>query len=162
MDPVTQGVSAASKPAAATMQPGGTILLVEDDQDDVFIFQRALVAANVLNPVAVVTDGQAAVDYLSNKGEYADTKKYPRPFVIFLDLKLPYLDGFEVLTWIRKQPYLKSVVVVVLSGSDESRDHKKAYELGARSYLVKPPSAQEIRQFMDSMVSYWGGAAGSQ
>lgn len=161
MDSIAQGVSADTK-SAATVQPGGTILLVEDDQDDVFIFQRALVAANVMNPVVVVTTGQAAVDYLANKGEYADAKKYPRPFVIFLDLKLPYLDGFEVLTWIRKQPHLNSVVVVVLSGSDESRDHQRAYALGARSYLVKPPNAQEIRQFMDSMVSYWGGAAGTK
>ena len=149
------------KPDVAMIKPGGTILLVEDDQDDIFIFQRALVAANVLNPVAVVTDGQAAMDYLSHKNEYADQKKYPRPFVIFLDLKLPYLDGFEVLTWIRQQPQLNSVVVVVLSGSDENRDHQRAYALGARSYLVKPPSAQQIRQFMDSMVSYWGGAAGN-
>ena len=161
MDSIAQGMSAAIKPGMNAVSPKGTILLVEDDPDDVFIFQRALVAANVLNPVVVVTDGQAAVEYLSHQGEYADPKKYPRPFVIFLDLKLPYLDGFEVLTWIRKQPYLESVVVVVLSGSDENRDHQRAYALGARSYLVKPPSGDEIREFMDSMVSYWGGSAGN-
>ena len=139
------------------MTPSGTILLVEDDQDDILIFQRALVAAHVLNPVVVVTDGQAAIDYLSHRGEYADQKKYPLPFVIFLDLKLSHLDGFEVLSWIRSQPRLKSVVVVVLSGSNEVRDHQRAYALGARSYLVKPPGGHEIRQFMDSMTSFWGG-----
>lgn len=145
------------KSGVKTLKQNGTILLVEDDQDDIFIFKRALVAANVLNPVVVLSNGQAAVDYLSNQGEYSSPEKNPLPFVIFLDLKLPYLDGFEVLTWIRQQPQLNSVVVVVLSGSDESRDHKKAYELGARSYLLKPPGAQDIREFMESMVSYWGG-----
>ena len=133
-----------------------TILLVEDDRDDVFIFTRALQSANVGNPVVVVTNGQEAVDYLTHQGKYADEEMYPLPFVIFLDLKLPYLDGFEVLSWIRKQPSLESIVVVVLTGSDESRDHQKAYTLGARSYLVKPPQAKDISQFMDSMASYWG------
>ena len=145
------------KSSVRTLKQNGTILLVEDDQDDIFIFKRALVAANVLNPVVVLSNGQAVIDYLSHQGEYSSLEKNPLPFVIFLDLKLPYLDGFEVLTWIRQQPQLNSVVVVVLSGSDESRDHKKAYELGARSYLLKPPGAQDIREFMESMVSYWGG-----
>ena len=145
------------KSSVRTLKQNGTILLVEDDQDDIFIFKRALVAANVLNPVVVLSNGQAVIDYLSHQGEYSSLEKNPLPFVIFLDLKLPYLDGFEVLTWIRQQPQLNSVVVVVLSGSDESRDHKKAYELGARSYLLKPPGAQDISEFMESMVSYWGG-----
>ena len=145
------------KNSIKTLKQNGTILLVEDEQDDIFIFQRTLVAANVLNPVVVLTNGQAAIDYLSHQGAYSSTEN-PLPFLIFLDFKLPYLDGFEVLTWIRKQPELDKVVVVVLSGSDENRDHIKAYTLGARSYLLKPPNAQEIRQFMDSMASYWGEA----
>ena len=156
MDTVTTSSAAKMKNSVKTLKQNGTILLVEDDQDDIFIFKRALVAANVLNPVVVLNNGQAAVDYLSHQGEYSSPEKNPLPFVIFLDLKLPYLDGFEVLTWIRQQPQLRSVIVVVLSSSDESRDHKRAYELGARSYLVKPSGAQEIRQFMDSMASYWG------
>lgn len=129
---------------------------MEDDRDDVFIFKRALLSANVGNPVVVVSNGQEVVDYLTHQGKYADEDKFPQPFVIFLDLKLPYLDGFEVLSWIRQQPSLQSIVVVVLTGSDESRDHQKAYTLGARSYLVKPPQPRDILQFMDSMASYWG------
>lgn len=132
------------------------ILLVEDDRDDVFIFNRAVKEARIANPVVVVTNGQEAKDYLSHSGLYADQKIYPLPFVIFLDLKLPYLDGFEVLTWIRQQPSLQSVVVVVLTGSDESRDHQKAYTKGARSYIVKPPKADDLLHFVDSMASYWG------
>lgn len=138
------------------MSLGNTILLVEDDRDDVFIFQRTLKSAGIANPVVVVTTGQDAVDYLSHQGKYADSKKYPLPFVIFLDLKLPYLDGFEVLTWIRAQPQLRSIIVVVLSGSDETRDHQKAYALGARTYLVKPPQVKDIELFIESMASYWG------
>ena len=143
------------------MNLGKTILLVEDDRDDVFIFQRELKAARIINPVMVVRNGQEAVDYLSHEGIYTDVEKYPLPFVIFLDLKLPYLDGFEVLSWIRAQPELRSIVVVVLSGSDETRDHQKAYALGARSYLVKPPGEKEINQFFDSMTSYWGYPGGT-
>lgn len=137
------------------MSLGKTILLVEDDRDDIFIFKRALKAARIINPVTIVKNGQEAVDYLSHEGKYADQDEYPLPFVIFLDLKLPYLDGFEVLSWIRKQPALEPIVVVVLTGSDETRDHQRAYALGARSYLVKPPEAEDINQFINSMASYW-------
>lgn len=143
------------------MSSGNTILLVEDDRDDVFIFQRTLKAARIVNPVVVVSTGQDAVDYLSNEGKYTDREKYPLPFVIFLDLKLPYLDGFEVLSWIRAQPHLQSIVVVVLSGSDETRDHQKAYALGARTYLLKPPQVKDIESFVDSMASYWGYQGGA-
>lgn len=142
------------------MTIGNTILLVEDDRDDVFIFQRALEKAKIANPVVVVTNGQEAVDYLAHQGQYADQQQRTLPFIIFLDLKLPYLDGFEVLTWIRQQPQLQSIVVVVLTGSDETRDHQRAYTLGARSYLVKPPQANDIRQLIDSMASYWGRPGG--
>lgn len=100
-------------------------------------------------------------DYLLHQGAYADQEKYPLPFVIFMDLKLPYLDGFEVLSWIRAQPALQSIVVVVLSGSDETRDHQKAYALGARTYLVKPPQAKDILLFVDSMASCWGSPGGT-
>ena len=104
----------------------------------------------------VLTTGQAAVDYLSRIREYSDEEKYPLPFIVFPDLKLPYLDGFEVLKWIRKQPALAALVVVVLSGSNETIDHQRAYTLGACSYLVKPAAAEDLRQFMDSMTSFWG------
>ncbi len=142
------------------MKANRTILLVEDDEDDIFIFKRALNNAKIDNPLTVVTNGQEAIDYLSHSGKYAEAEPYPAPFVIFLDLKLPYRDGYDVLTWIRQQPALKSTVVVVLTGSDETRDHQRAYTLGARSYLVKPPEASDIRRFMDSMVSYWGHSEG--
>lgn len=136
-------------------EPSNTILLVEDDFDDAFIFKRALKKASIGNPLQVVTDGQEAIDYLSGEGQYADRERYPLPFLAFLDLKLPYRDGFEVLTWIRAQPRLDGLIVVVLSGSDEPKDHQRAYSLGARSYLVKPPAVTELHLLMDSLQSHW-------
>jgi CheY-like chemotaxis protein len=132
-----------------------TILLVEDNEDDVFAFQRALKKAQIVNPVQVVVDGQQALDYLSGTGPFVERVKYPLPFLVFLDLKLPYRDGFEVLAWIRQRAELNSLVVVILTGSDETRDHQQAYALGARSYLVKPPTPDELKRLIDSMQSYW-------
>ena len=129
------------------MNSSKTILLVEDNQDDVFIFNKALKKAQIANPVHVVTNGQEAVDYLSATGKYADREKYPLLGILFLDLKLPYLDGFEVLAWLQGQPSLQSFATIVLSGSDEPNDRQRASTLGARSYLVKPPKAADLRQF---------------
>ncbi len=132
-----------------------TILLVEDNDDDIFLFTRTLNKAKITNPVQITSDGQRAIDYLKGVGQYADRKQYPVPFIVFLDLKLPYLNGFEVLTWIRQQPELHSVMVVILTSSDEARDHQQAYSLGARSYLVKPPGSHDILEVLDSLNSFW-------
>src|SRR3954469_18637827 len=101
-----------------------TILLVEDNEDDVFALRRALKKAQIANPVQVAEDGQKAVDYLAGVGHYADREEYPIPRLVLLDLKLPYRNGMEVLAWIRQQRSLDSLPVVILSGSDEARDHK--------------------------------------
>jgi len=132
-----------------------TILLVEDDEDDVFAMRRALKLAHVSNHLEVVADGQQALDYLSGTGGYSDRANHPLPFIIFLDLKLPYLDGFEILSWIRQQPALESIAVVVLTGSAEIRDKDRAYALGARSYLTKPPATDVLHEVFDSLKSYW-------
>ena len=140
------------------MDTRNAIMLVEDDDDDVFLFKRALKIAGVANLVNVMTDGRVAIDYLSSAAK--DSEKYPLPFVIFLDLKMPNVDGFEVLSWIRTQPALESIVVVVLTGSNQPRDQQRAYALGARSYLVKPARPEEIRQFIESMGSRWNAHEG--
>jgi CheY-like chemotaxis protein len=133
-----------------------TILLVEDNEDDVFAMQRALNIGKVTNPLQVVTDGKQAVDYLAGAGMYADRTQFPMPFLIFLDLKLPYLTGFEILRWMRTQPQLESIMVAVLTGSAEKRDQDTAYGLGARSYLVKPPKAETLNAILDSLRSFPG------
>ena len=131
------------------------ILLVEDNEDDVFLMQRALQEAGVINPLHIVEDGQQAVDFLSGNGNFADRKSFSLPAVVFLDLKLPLKSGHEVLSWIRKQPNLESMVVVVLTSSEEPTDVSKSYQLGANSYLVKPPTVEQLRDLAKSFKWYW-------
>lgn len=123
-----------------------TILLVEDSSDDVFFMEYGLKKAQIDNPVHVVSDGQAAVDYLSGAGKYGNRADYPLPTIIFLDLKLPCFSGFDVLTWMRGQPGLAQIPVFVLTGSSEERDKTRAQELGAKAYLVKPPDQAMLRR----------------
>ena len=115
--------------------PNATILLVEDNDDDVFAMQRAMEIGKVTNPLQVVTDGKEAVDYLGSAGIYADREKFPMPFLIFLDLKLPYLSGFEILEWMRGQPQLESIIVVVLTVA-LLRSPRSRHSLSSRGALV--------------------------
>src|SRR2546430_7134116 len=100
--------------------------------------QRAIRASKLSVRLQVATNGQEALDYLTGAGKYSDRAQYPLPAVVLLDLKLPYVHGFEVLGWIRQQSALSETKVVVLTSSPEERDQKKAKELGAKAYLVKP------------------------
>ena len=135
--------------------PNETILLVEDNEDDVFALRRAVKKAGIQNPLRVATDGQQAIDYLAATADPAARDQHPLPFLVLLDLKLPYRDGFEVLEWIRGQPHLAQTIVVMLTGSDERRDHQRAFALGARSYLVKPASVDDMKELMNSLESQW-------
>ena len=128
-----------------------TILLVEDNEDDIFIMQRALKQGGIMNPLQIVTDGQMALDYLGGQGSYADRARFPFPFIVFLDLKLPRMHGFEVLSWIRQQPALNTLSIVVLTSSDEPKDHDNAQQLGLTSYVVKPPTPQVLKALFDSL-----------
>ena len=137
------------------MTTAATILLVEDNEDDVFLMKRAFKAAGISNPLQVVEDGQAAVDYLAGKDIYSDRNQFPLPAVVFLDLKLPLLPGLDVLAWIREQPHLNNMVVVVLTSSNETFDLKTAYSLGANSYVVKPPTAAQLIELAKAFKWYW-------
>lgn len=139
------------------MTTNGTILLVEDNEDDVFLMKRALKSAGVSNPLAVVADGQQAVDYLSGHGPYSDRALHPLPNVVFLDLKLPIRNGLDVLAWIRNTPHLDNLVVLVLTSSKEPSDLKQAYSLGANSYMVKPPTADLLLELAKAFKGYWLG-----
>ncbi|MBD2740160.1 response regulator [Coleofasciculus sp. FACHB-1120] len=132
-----------------------TILLVEDDSNDVFLIQRAFRKANLLNPLQVVENGEAAVFYLAGKQPYSDRDRYPLPALILLDLKLPRKSGLEVLEWLRQQPDLKRLPVVVLTSSEENRDINRAYDLGANSYLVKPVAFEALLDMVKTLNSYW-------
>jgi len=121
-----------------------TILLVEDSEDDVFLMQRALTKANITYPLQIATDGEQALQYLRGEGRFIDRRQHPAPSLVFLDLKLPYVHGFEVLAWIRGHTSLAALPVVVLTSSPEERDREKALALGAKAYLVKPPTKEMI------------------
>jgi len=131
------------------------ILLVEDSPDDVLFLTRALSKAGVGNALHVVEDGQQALDYLAGKDRYADRAAHPLPVLVLLDLKLPYVPGLEVLRWIRTQETLRSVIVVVLTSSDHPADIKRAYALGANSFLSKPSNPDELPELIKSTVDYW-------
>jgi CheY-like chemotaxis protein len=132
-----------------------TVLLVEDNEDDVFLMRRALQGARVVNPLQVAEDGQEAVDYLSGNGKFADRENYPLPAVVFLDLKLPYISGHDVLAWIRRQKEFESLVVIVLTSSNEASDLSRCYALGANSYLVKPPTPDQLEDLAKAFKWYW-------
>src|SRR5882724_8379085 len=131
------------------------ILLVEDDEADIFLLRRAFRNARIANPLIEVRDGQAAIQYLSGEGDYADRARYPIPFLILLDLRLPKLSGFEVIAWMRDQPQLANLIVVVLTASDHVPDVTKARELGANSYLVKPGNFEELVEMVKRIRGRW-------
>src|SRR5262249_20630707 len=107
------------------------------------------------NAVEVVKDGEEAIGYLSGTGKYFERKEFPLPELVLLDLKLPRLDGFEVLRWIRTQPALLGLRVVVLSSSENVRDVNLAYALGANSFLVKPTDLKEYVELSSFLNDYW-------
>jgi DNA-binding response OmpR family regulator len=113
-------------------------LLVEDNEDDAFFMKRAFRDAGLKNRLHTVSDGEQAIEYLSGSDGFADREKFPLPDMIFLDLKMPGLDGFDVLRWIRREKK-SDVKIAVLTSSPEEIDRKRARELGADCYLLKPP-----------------------
>jgi CheY-like chemotaxis protein len=131
------------------------ILLVEDDENDVFFMRRAMNRAEVANPLQVTRDGQDALDYFQGKGNYTDRAQFPLPCLVLLDLKLPRVRGLEVLKWVREQPHLSGLPVVVLTSSAETRDIDVAYRTGANSYLVKPPSADRWMEMVKALAEFW-------
>lgn len=131
------------------------ILLVEDDDNDVFFFKRALQLAAVENPLHVVKDGQEATDYLEGAGPFADRQQHPPPGVIVLDLNLPRKHGLEVLKWIRHRHQWAAVPVIVLTSSSSELDVTVAYRLGANSYFVKPTDPDLLVELLRVLKEYW-------
>ena len=132
-----------------------SILQVEDDRNDVFFLQHAFAAAGITQPVHVARDGQIAIEYLSGMGDFADRARHPFPCLVLLDLKLPRKDGFEVLEWIRGQPNLRQLTVLVLTSSGRELDIDRSYCLGANSFVVKPSELQERIELAKLIKAYW-------
>ncbi len=137
------------------MQANQHILLAEDDSNDALLIQRAFEKAGMGRMLRTVSDGEQAIDYLRGHGKYADREHFPTPFMVLLDLKMPGTDGFEVLQWIRNEPALKRLLVVVLTSSNFQPDVDRAYDLGANSYLVKPVRFEEMLSMIQRFEVYW-------
>src|SRR6267154_5663272 len=114
------------------------ILLAEDDKNDIFLMRRAFDSAGYLNPLCIVHNGQEVVDYLEGAGQFSQREKYPVPGLLLLDLKMPLMDGFDVLAWLRGHAQFDTLPVVVLTTSRLPEDITKSLNLGVYDYRIKP------------------------
>jgi len=131
------------------------ILLAEDDENDIFLMGRAFDRAGIPNPLSVVRNGQEAIDYLAGTGEYAQRDKFPLPGLLLLDLKMPWMDGFDVLNWLRGQPHFDTLPVVVLTSSKLQSDVDKSRQLGVYDYRVKPHGFDDLVRLLDDVRKCW-------
>ena len=132
-----------------------TVLLVEDDLNDIFLVKRAFKIARIENPLQVVTDGLEAIQYLRGQGKYADRQTHPLPKLIVMDIKMPRRTGFEVLEWVKSDGPLRRIPIVIVSSSDNPADINRAYELGANAYMVKPMDFKAVEHLFSSITHYW-------
>src|SRR6476469_331025 len=132
-----------------------TVLLAEDDPDDVLLTQIAFEKARLANPLQIVRDGEEALEYLAGEGKYANRDLYPLPIMLLLDLKMPKLNGFQVLEWLKSHPEIGHIPVAVMTSSDHDPDISRAYALGADSYLIKPPDARALLALVQRLHAYW-------
>ena len=131
------------------------ILLAEDDQNDVVLMRHAFERAGIPNPIVVVENGREAVDYLAGKGDFAQRGKFPLPGLMLLDLKMPWMDGFDVLVWLRRHPSFDALPVVVLTSSKLQSDIDRSRLLGAFDYRVKPHDFENLVLLLDDVRKCW-------
>ena len=131
-----------------------SVLWVEDDANDAYLIGRAIQKAG-LKPPNIVTDGLEAVAYLSGAGIYADRAVHPFPCLLLLDIKLPKMSGFEILQWIRQQPGLRRLPVIMFTSSKSTADIDRAYDLGANAYLLKPVDHVDLVEAVGRLRAFW-------
>lgn len=134
---------------------GALVLSVEDEESDGIILSHAFKKAGLPNPLTILGDGQEAVDYLSGTAPYQNRRDNPLPGLMLLDLKMPRMNGFELLAWIAERPELKTFPVVVLTSSGSEADVQRAKTLGARDYLVKPNDLQQYVKLVEDVHARW-------
>jgi two-component system, response regulator len=135
--------------------PSKELLLVEDDDNDIELTLRALKGVNLLNKIHVAKDGQAALDYVLGMDKNDEATLHSFPLAVLLDLKLPKINGLEVLKKLKSDPLTANIPVIMLTASKESSDLKKCYDLGANSYIVKPYDLQDFTRAVSSAALYW-------
>jgi CheY-like chemotaxis protein len=131
------------------------ILHVDDDADDLLLFEHACRKAGLSCQLHAVSDGEEAITYLQGANHFSDRQKYPLPSLILLDLKMPRVNGFDVLAWLRQEEKCRLLPVIVLSSSNHEADVKRAYSLGANSYLVKPVAFDSLVELVQAIERYW-------
>ena len=132
-----------------------TILLVEDDADEIHLMRRALAKAGLNNPFQVISHGGDVIPYFEGKGTYADRSQYPLPGLVFLDLRLPGISGLYLLAWIKGNPDHRHIPVVLFTSSDDPEDLRRAYQFGANSYLIKPMAFDDFVEMIKVTGTYW-------
>jgi CheY-like chemotaxis protein len=132
-----------------------TVLLAEDTEDEAFFFKQAFQQEAAPWLLQIVSDGQQAIDYLSGIGPYANRLLFPLPLLILLDIHLPSHNGFEVLQWIRSDPRLKPIPVIILASSHQAAEARQAWYLGANHYFVKPPGLPQLVEIVRIINHYW-------
>lgn len=145
----------------AEMPGKATILLAEDEPNDAFFLKWAFEKAGFVHQISHVFDGQEALDYLSGTEPYNDRSQFPLPDLLLLDLKMPRLNGFDVLEWLREHPKLSGVPVVVFTSSDHEADMQQAKALGAREYCTKPNDIDKFVQLARDLDARWLRQEGS-
>jgi len=133
------------------------IMLVEDNADHAELVIRTMENHRIANRIKHFSDGQTALDYLLRRGEYSDPKASPRPHIILLDLRLPRIDGLDVLHAIKQENELKGIPVIILTTSEAERDVTRAYDNYVNSYLVKPVGFEDFNKLMEDLGFYWLG-----
>jgi CheY-like chemotaxis protein len=131
------------------------VLYVEDEDNDAFFMRLGFESTSITTPLEVVTDGQQALQYLAGEGPYADREKYPFPCLVLLDLNLPMVSGFEVLSWIRRQPAMDGLPVIIFSSSSQPQDQQRVRDLGADAYLVKPVNMGRLDEMLGKLKTNW-------
>ena len=131
------------------------ILLAEDDENDIFLMGRAFDRAGLPNPLFVVRNGQQVIDYLAGTGDYAQRDKHPLPGLVLLDLKMPWMDGFDVLKWLRTHAQFDTLPVVVLTSSKLQIDVDKSRQFGVYDYRVKPHEFSDLVRLLDDVRKCW-------
>ncbi|HAM99142.1 MAG TPA: two-component system response regulator [Marinilabiliales bacterium] len=137
------------------MENEAHILLVEDNHMDVILTLDAFKEARLKNTIHVARNGQEALDYLFGKDKYANRDEFPIPALILLDLKMPKIDGFEVLRQVKSTEKLKRIPIVILTSSKEEGDRALSYDIGANSYLLKPVSFEGFTEVVKKIDDYW-------
>jgi CheY-like chemotaxis protein len=132
-----------------------TVLLAEDEEDDVFFLKRALNKSRITDPLHVVNDGEHAVDYIRGERDYGNRRRHPMPDIMIVDLKMPGKSGFEVLNWLRRESRCRSMPLIILSSSPEPRDIARAYEFGANAYLVKSSDMDHFSAILKDLYEFW-------